>query len=215
MLTQDVLFDLALRQNLVPDAMFYMWDFFGDWQRSVCDHFGGPENKTILDIGCGPLRFGAKILPDIGNGRYYGVEPFGPYVAIANDIIDRMQARDKATVIHSGGFDIPVDIRADFAMCHAVFTHLSHEQIMECLVKVGRVMRPNAPMVFTYNLSGNDKLIHTGRLYAAQAPFISAHLDSDQVFRDYVAENGGEYFRFDTIPHPGQSCGMVRFRGAE
>lgn len=210
-LSRDALFDLALDFNLVPDGMFYQWDLFGEWQRDVCAHFGGPRDRVVLDIGCGPLRFGAFVLEDLGEGHFYGIEPFGPYVDIGREIARRMGRADQVTLIQSADFELPADARVDFAMCHAVYTHLSDAQIARSLERVAAVMRPGGVFVFTYNLSGTGQVIHRGRLYAEQMPLISAHLADDGVFRRFADERGATLEPFDAIPHPGQTCSVITF----
>lgn len=213
MLTRDELFALALDANLVPDGMFTQWDVFGGWQRAVCNHFGGPRDRVILDIGCGPLRFGAFVAEDLGAGRFVGLEPFGPYVDVGRAIAQRLGIDDRVTLVQTADFDVPADLAVDFAMCHAVFTHLSYAQIWACLEKTAPVMRPGAPLVFTFNLSGIGREVHRGRLYAEQMPLISAHLASEQVFVDFSERCGGRYERLDAIPHPGQECAVLYFDG--
>ncbi len=210
-LTVAELCDLSVEANLVPDAMFYAWDLFGGWQRRVCDHFGGPRDKTILDIGCGPLRFGAQVLADLGDGHFYGIDPFGPYLEIGRRIAERLGAADRVTLIQSDAFEVPAGIEVDFAICHAVFTHVSRDQIRECLERLSMVMKPGAPFVFTYNLAGRDKAVHHGRTYAEQMPMISVHLPDDRVFADFAGDRGLRWAPFDAVPHPGQTCGVITF----
>ena len=100
-------------------------------------------------------------------------------------------------------------------MCHAVYTHLTDAQIERSLERVAAVMRPGGVFVFTYNLSGTGEVIHRGRLYAEQMPLISAHLADDGVFRTFAEERGAVFEPFDAIPHPGQTCSMLRFADVE
>lgn len=210
-LTVQELCDLSVEANLVPDAMFYAWDLFGGWQRRACDHFGGPRDKIILDVGCGPLRFGATVLQEIRDGHFYGVEPFGPYIEIGRRVAARLGAADKVTLIESDAFEFPPDIRVDFAMCHAVFTHVSREQIAACLERVAAVMRPGGAFVFTYNLAGTGRTVHRGRTYAEQMPMISVHLPDDSLFAGFAAARGLRFERLEAVPHPGQTCSVMRF----
>lgn len=211
MLTIEQLCDVAVEHNLVPDGMFYAWEVFGGWQRRACDHFGGPRDKVILDIGCGPLRFGAQVVSDLGSGHFYGVEPFGPYVAIARRLAERLGAAERVTIIESGDFAFPAGVTVDFAMCHAVFTHVAREQVRACLERLGGIMRRGAPLVFTYNLAGRAEAVHKGRTYAEQMPMISVHLDGDSVFTEFAAAHGLAFRRFDEVPHPGQTAAVLTF----
>ena len=96
-------------------------------------------------------------------------------------------------------------------MCHAVFTHISGEQIMACLERLEKVMAKGRPLVFTYNLSRRDRVVHRGRCYAEQLPLISVHLANDGVFRDFCSARGLVYEPFDAVPHPGQCCGVITY----
>jgi len=210
-LSSQEIWDLAVDENLVPDGMFTAWETFGGWQKRVLDHFGGARDRTLLDIGCGPLRFGAFVLPELGHGRFVGVEPFGKYVRIGRIIAERLGAADRVLLIQSRDFEFPLDLRVDFAMCHAVFTHLSSDQIEACLENVGRVMKPGAPFVFTYNLSGSEKQVHRGRLYGEELPLVSVHLAGVGIFERFAAKMGARFEPFTAVPHPGQSCSVLFF----
>ncbi len=205
------LWDLSVDENLVPDGMFTAWDTYGTWQKRVLDHFGGARDRTLLDIGCGPLRFGAFILSELGEGRFVGVEPFGKYVKIARTLAKRLGDEGRVEIIQSKDFGFPLDLSVDFAMCHAVFTHLSSEQIEACLDRLAKVMKPGAPFVFTYNLSGTEKQVHRGRLYGEELPLVSVHLGGLEIFERFAERTGARLEPFDAIPHPGQSCSVLFF----
>jgi SAM-dependent methyltransferase len=102
-----------------------------------------PEHY-MLDIGCGSLRGGQHFIPYLEPGHYFGVERQADLMEAGLQLeIDPEVARLKRPVL------VPMDDFAferldqtfDFALAQSVFTHLSLNAIMRCLVNVARVLR--------------------------------------------------------------------------
>ena len=52
-----------------------LFDIAGDCQLGILRHFGMGSESKVLDIGCGCLRGGRKVIPELNPGCYFGIEP--------------------------------------------------------------------------------------------------------------------------------------------
>jgi SAM-dependent methyltransferase len=213
-LSSDEIWNMAVDTDLV--CSYYGEQFFtlGRWQRDVMEDVCGTiANKTVLDIGCGGLRFGAFILPELENGHYYGIDPYYKFLDFGKTLVERLDCTEKATLIQSVNFDFPADIQVDFAMSQSVFTHMSEIQIMDCLEKLRPLMKPGGKLVFTYLVTKIPEGHHDGKLYQEEMPVICAYLVGSKIFRDFAEKYNLQLEEgYKKIPHPSnQNTAILTF----
>ena len=51
-----------------------LFDIAGDCQLGILKHLGMNSDSKVLDIGCGCLRGGMKVIPELNPGCYFGIE---------------------------------------------------------------------------------------------------------------------------------------------
>ena len=59
-----------------------MWEELGEWQINSLKTLGLSSSNKLLDVGCGPLRFGTYAISYLDNGNYHGVEVWEPYIKL-------------------------------------------------------------------------------------------------------------------------------------
>ena len=51
------------------------FELAGNCQLGILLHFGLTPESKVLDVGCGCLRGGRKIIPELNEACYFGIEP--------------------------------------------------------------------------------------------------------------------------------------------
>ncbi|MFI9204974.1 class I SAM-dependent methyltransferase [Streptomyces sp. NPDC053048] len=130
------------------------WLAIGQMQYDYLLRHGLTPQDRLLEIGCGNLRGGWRLIEYLEPGHYYGID-------ISPDIL----IEAKKTLVHYGLQDklphlTPVDdLTLGFlpdnwftvVHAHSVFSHSPPAVIDECLAHIGRVLAPAGFFDFTYN----------------------------------------------------------------
>ena len=129
-----------------------------NWQMRFLIQNGLKPHYNFLDIGCGWLRLAQILVPYLENNRYFGIDNTEMNIEIGMEYLAKTGIMlDKKQLLCNQDFSFDTfDVSFDFAFCHAVFTHLSHEQIRDCLIKLGKVMKPNGVGFFTFKAGSRD-----------------------------------------------------------
>lgn len=112
---------------------------------------GLTEQDHLLDIGCGSLRLGRLLIPFLLPDRYCGIEPGELYLqeGLQSELIDvygegliehKRPCFDKNEEFDFTGFGRVFDVIVAFA----VFIHCGPTQLVTCLQRVKRVMKPTS-----------------------------------------------------------------------
>jgi ubiquinone/menaquinone biosynthesis C-methylase UbiE len=152
------LFERYGYEHQVTAKNYLMHGAYQDWQVSLLMRAGLKPHHDFLDIGCGWLRLGSALLPYLEEGRYHGIDNTETNLAMGREFLKRLGVGQQPILLHDEHFSFERFGKAfDFAMCHAVFTHLSHDQIEECFANLAPVMKPGGLGLFTFYLAGADK----------------------------------------------------------
>jgi SAM-dependent methyltransferase len=129
------------------------WEELAELQFAyLVDHGLQPEHY-FLDVGCGPLRGGIRFIRYLEPGHYYGVEKDADVLEEAARVeLPREGLVDKRPVlVPMDNFDFPsLDCTFDFALAQSVFTHLTVNSIVRCLMQMERVLVPGGRFFATY-----------------------------------------------------------------
>jgi len=132
------------------------WMDVGQLQFDYLVRHGLKPDHSILEIGCGNLRAGWRLIQYLQPGKYYGID-ISPDILVAGlKNIEEFQLQEKlphlAIVENLRLGFLPSD-HFDVVHAHSVFSHTPLEVLDECLTHVGRVMRPDGFFDFTWLLS--------------------------------------------------------------
>ncbi len=117
-----------------------MWDVIGPLQRDFLVSQGLKPNHTVLDVGCGALRGGVPLTEYLDADRYYGIDisqrllDAGYDKEIAGGDLAAKLPRDH--LFATDDFEIPFDVRFDFAIAVSLFTHLPLPIFSRCLTNI-------------------------------------------------------------------------------
>jgi SAM-dependent methyltransferase len=111
------------------------------------------SNHKFLDVGCGALRTGAKIIPYLEHGNYYGLDRMPELIEYGlNDVLPEQLVFSKAPKFSvNDNFDLSfVKQKVDFVWCQSLMSHLDENDINRCLKNIKSVCNENTKIYFTY-----------------------------------------------------------------
>jgi ubiquinone/menaquinone biosynthesis C-methylase UbiE len=111
-----------------------------------------PEHR-ILDIGCGNLRAGWRLIQHLDSGNYYGVD-ISPDILLAalKELRDqRLQHKyPHLVLVNDLKFEFLPDESFDVIHAHSVFTHTRVDAIEQCFASAARILKPSGFFDLTY-----------------------------------------------------------------
>lgn len=130
------------------------WLALGQLQFDYLLEHGLLPAHDVLEIGCGNLRAGWRMIAHLEPGRYWGVDISPDILLAANRTVvaQRLQEREpRLRLVEDLRFDWVPDDRIDVLHAHSVFSHCPIEVIDECFAHVGRILRPSGWFDLTFN----------------------------------------------------------------
>lgn len=121
-------YETALTRGRHRDIIGGRWDETGRIQMDMLLRLGLQPQHRVLDIGCGPLRTGCRLVPFLDPGNYWGTDLSRALMATGyrQELTEADRARlPEGQLVEDGNFDFPGLPRTfDIVLCFAVFTHL-------------------------------------------------------------------------------------------
>lgn len=135
------------------------WQRIGRLQFQYLKEHGLRPRHYVLEIGCGNLRAGWRIIRFLRPGHYYGVDISPEVILAAQETLTRQGLTAKVphlTVVQDMRYAFLPDDYFDVVHAHSVFSHCPLDVIEECFAHIRRVMKPDAFFDFTFYRS-DDK----------------------------------------------------------
>lgn len=129
------------------------YDLMTEWQFEYVTNLPEVTPATrFLDLGCGSLRLGKKLIPWLNQRCYTGVDRNREAVEAGIKLecapVDIMQKQPQFVFTDVWDFDI-ID-RVDVIWAQAVFNHINMESIGRCMRMMGLITLPHTVFYFTY-----------------------------------------------------------------
>jgi SAM-dependent methyltransferase len=125
------------------DAVGGMWEEIGRLQLSFLVSQGLRPQHSLLDIGCGSLRGGVHLIDYLDPGRYVGVDRDAALLHAGRDIELKPGTlpMKRPLLVEMADFDFArLGRRFEFALAQSLFTHLTLNEILRCLLQVRKVL---------------------------------------------------------------------------
>jgi len=129
-----------------------LWDLMGNLQFDLLMSQGLKPSDKFLDVGCGPLRAGVKIIPYLDAGNYVGFEANRDLLTLAEEEIHANGLEEKMPrLYHSGVFEFEAAGEMfDVILAQSLFPHLDLNKVIYCCVKAAQVLKPEGSFFFTF-----------------------------------------------------------------
>jgi len=131
-----------------------LWDELGDLQFKFLLGRGLRPEHVLLDIACGSLRLGHRVIPYLDTGNYLGIDikedliEHGKTVEIGDDLYRIKQPE----FVISGLFEFEkFSKRPDTAIAQSLFTHLTLDDIALCLANLATYRKDHTVFYATFN----------------------------------------------------------------
>jgi ABC-type polysaccharide/polyol phosphate transport system ATPase subunit/SAM-dependent methyltransferase len=136
------------------------WDVLGDLQFDFLRAQGLRPSHYVLDVGCGALRAGVRLIPYLERGHYVGIDSSPELVKAGLEIeLPRRggDRRDAAFVINER-FDLSDLPPFDFAIANGLFSVVPWNAAALCIASVVRKLAPGGRFYATYFESSDAAL---------------------------------------------------------
>jgi hypothetical protein len=114
-----------------------VWEEIARLQYDFLIAHGLKPEHHLLDVACGCLRLGARVIPYLDAGHYAGIDRMQTLIdaGIDHELGREVYDAKRPLFICNGDFDFSElnGFRPDFAWSHSLFTHLIPESIERCL----------------------------------------------------------------------------------
>jgi SAM-dependent methyltransferase len=135
------------------------WRRIGRLQVDYLKEHGLRPQHHVLEIGCGNLRAGWRLIKYLRPGHYYGVDISPDVILAAQDTVAAQGLAAKVphlTVVRDMAYAFLPDDYFDVVHAHSVFSHCPLDVIEDCFAHIGRIMKRDAFFDFTFYRS-DDK----------------------------------------------------------
>jgi len=126
------------------------------------------QHHSLLDIGCGSLRIGRLLIPDVHRGKDVGVEPNKWLVdeGISRELGETLVEIKRPTFFFSDSPDAIAQTKTafDFALAQSIFSHCGLDLIKGWLSAISRSLAQDGALVATF-LVGEEDSAQTGWIY--------------------------------------------------
>ncbi len=129
------------------------WSEIGAFQLELMKARGLRPHHVFLDIACGSLRGGVYFIPYLEKGHYLGVEKEKALVeaGLQKELSPSLLSQKAPEIIVSDSFEFSkLSKKPDFALAHALFTHLVPEAIELCLRNLRACAAPGCRFYATF-----------------------------------------------------------------
>jgi SAM-dependent methyltransferase len=139
-----------------------MWEEIGNLQKYFLISQGLTPDSKFLDIGCGCLRAGEKLIPFLNDNNYYGQDINSYLISIGiQKVIPQKNLHHKITkenfcVSEDFSLSFSDDVKFDMAISQSVFTHLPLNHLYMCLLNIKNYFKPKSKFFVTFWIVPDD-----------------------------------------------------------
>jgi ABC-type polysaccharide/polyol phosphate transport system ATPase subunit/SAM-dependent methyltransferase len=183
------------------------WDTTGALQLDFLRSQGLRPEHYLLDVGCGSLRAGVRLIPYLEPGHYLGLDSSQELIKAGLEIeLPRIGGdRRNAVFVINDRFDLTSLPPIDFAIAHALFPFVSLNVVALCIASVVRKLAPGGRFYATYfenpDVARAEPVVHPGgtTTYADIEPY---HV-SFELLAQICQAAGAQAERIGAWGHPG------------
>ena len=135
---------------MAPDASVGGGDFdiMGKIELGILKLENVKAGDTVVDLGCGTGRLAVQLIPELGTGRYVGIDISKNMLREAERRTARLGGNVEWKHQKAPRYELP-DASADVICAFSVFTHMEAEDTYRYFVDSLRVVRPGGKLIFS------------------------------------------------------------------
>jgi len=132
----------SFKPGWYKNAVGGMWDEIGKLQFEFLVKEGLRPEQFLLDVGCGSLRGGIHFIQYLEPGHYYGIDRDKGLLDAGRSVLRKNHLTYKnPMLVEMDNFNLPVLGKGfDYALAQSVFTHLSLNSILRCVMNIDKVL---------------------------------------------------------------------------
>lgn len=130
-----------------------LWHELGELQFRFLVDQGLEPRHVLLDIACGSLRAGVRLVPYLDTGNYLGIDIDQSLIEHGRtvELGDRLCAIKQPEFVVSGAFEFTrFSKRPDYAVAQSLLTHLTPPDIDLCLRNLQGIAKPDTVLFATF-----------------------------------------------------------------
>ena len=195
-----------------------LWEELGELQLATLKQMELRPDNSVLDVGCGSLRLGSKLVAYLDANQYFGTDLNASLLDAGYERELPLELRSKLDranlVAHDATQSLPFERQFDYLVAFSLFTHLNLEQSTMVIRSIVERMHKRSQLLATFFVAPSDPNVAVEQLkgivtYPDKDPF---HLTVAQI--DALAHSVGlSAEALDHISHPrGQSLYKMRLK---
>ena len=137
-----------------------LWEELGDLQLTTLKQMNLQPHNSVLDVGCGSLRLGSKLVAYLEPQNYFGTDlntsllDAGYERELSPDLRRKL---DRANLVaHDATQSLPFQQEFDFLVAFSLFTHLSIEQSELVIRSIAERMHGRSQLLATFFVAPGD-----------------------------------------------------------
>lgn len=129
-----------------------VWTEHQEMQVKFLRSKGFCPSSNVLDVGCGPLRLGVRLIPELDTGWYFGQDINEEVLDLGRRVLaDAGVTSSSFSLLASDDFNFTaVNRKIDLAFSNSLFSHLSLNSILICLLKVRGTLKRSGVYYSTF-----------------------------------------------------------------
>lgn len=134
------------------EAVGGRWDEIGDLQYSFLVENGLHPQHRLLDIGCGSLRAGVRLVDYLEPGNYFGTDLVEGLLDAGRFEVEKAGLAHKLPYVNLAQvnrLEVPFDTEFDFAVAQSLWSHLPLNHIKLCLANLRPKMKADGTFFAT------------------------------------------------------------------
>ena len=173
------------RESLV--GPFNCWDQLQAYQLNILTRHGLKPHHTLLDIGCGPLTVGLKLIPYLQAGQYTGLDARTEPLLEAHRLVaeNRLADRNPHLLLSTTfGKEELGGASYDFIWMSQLSYHLSDSQVADLFSQMRTRMKPGS--IFLFDIMDPNRKLAANSKWSGY----SFHLRPLEFFQESARQNG-------------------------
>jgi len=178
----------------------------GQIQFELLKRGGCKPSSKVLEIGCGWLNAGTRLIEYLDKGNYVGIDPneWLRNIVMRQDDVRRLVDEKQAKFLSVSDFDAgPVGMKFDYIFANSILTHFAHWQLDLFFANTAKVLEQNGQIIAS--------------IYLAEGNAYGSKGSKDK--RDSMCQKwkspGFSYFTLSTVVDAAKKHGLVAERKPE